>query len=134
MKVGYSKARLTLNLFLSVCWTIAGILNIRNSDSIFNWRFILYSILILSYWVIFLFQYLRKYFKINDYEIVLYGLRNKTINFNELVEIKFFADEYIFADKKQKIVIAKSLIDKEMLIKFEEKFLFVKSNFKQIKG
>ena len=83
----------------------------------------------LLYWVIIIFQYMNKYFEIDENSIVLMELKRKKIDFKDLTEIKYFGGDYIFKDNKTTITITKSQINKDQIESFEQIFNTIKLKF-----
>ena len=129
MKVGFSKTKMNLNLFLAICWTIMAFINIKDAENLIDWKPIFYIILMLLYWVIIVFQYMNKYFEIDENSIVLMELKRKKIDFKDLTEIKYFGGDYIFKDNKTTITITKSQINKDQIESFEQIFNTIKLKF-----
>lgn len=128
MTINYSKKRLYFNLFLGILWLFIGASYFKGEEKIM-WHHYGFLIIGILYLASFIFEFFKKYFRITDYEIVLFGFISKKINFKELVEIKYFAGDYIFKAKNQSITIVKSQIDKNQLEELEKIFNDVKSNF-----
>lgn len=128
MTVNYSKKRLFFNLFLGILWFFIGASYLVGKEKPMwhHYGFVVVGLLYLS---TFFFEFFKKYFKITSQEIVLFGLKNKKIAFKDLVEIKYFAGDYILKDKNQSITIVKSQIDKNQLEDFENMWNEVKSTF-----
>lgn len=106
MTVNYSKKRLFFNLFLGVLWFFIGASYLVGEEKLM-WHHYGFVVIGLLYLSTFLFEFFKKYFKITSQEIVLFGLKNKKIAFKDLVEIKYFAGDYILKDKNQSITIVK---------------------------
>ncbi|WDT67662.1 hypothetical protein [Cloacibacterium sp. TD35] len=128
MTVNYSKKRLFFNLFLGILWFFIGA-NYLFGEEKLMWHHYGFLVVGLLYLSTFLFEFFKKYFKITSQEIVLFGLKNKKIAFKDLVEIKYFAGDYIVKDRNQSITIVKSQIDKNQLEDFENMWNEVKSTF-----
>ena len=129
MKVEFSKAKMNLNLFLAFCWTIVAFININNAENLLDWKVIFYIILMLFYWAIIIFQFVSKYFEIDENSIVLMELKRKKIDFKDLIDIKYFGGDYIFKDNKKTITITKSQINRNQIESFEQIFNTIKLKF-----
>lgn len=128
MTVNYSKKRLFFNLFLGILWLFIGASYLLGEEKLL-WHHYGFLIVGLLYLWIFLLEFFKKYFKITSQEIVLFGLKNRKIDFKDLLEIKYFAGDYVFKDKNKSITIVKSQIDKNQLEDFEKIWNEVKSAF-----
>lgn len=128
MTVNYSKKRLFFNLFLGILWFFIGASYLVGEEKQM-WHHYGFVVIGLLYLSTFLFEFFKKYFKITSQEIVLFGLKNKKIAFKDLVEIKYFAGDYILKDKNQSITIVKTQIEKNQLEDFENMWNEVKSTF-----
>ncbi|GGP02544.1 hypothetical protein GCM10010992_07350 [Cloacibacterium rupense] len=128
MTVNYSKKRLFFNLFLGILWLFIGASYLLGEEKLL-WHHYGFLIVGLLYLWIFLLEFFKKYFKITSQEIVLFGLKNRKIDFKDLLEIKYFAGDYVFKDKNKSITIVKSQIDKNQLEDFEKIWNEVKSTF-----
>lgn len=128
MTVNYSKKRLFFNLFLGILWFFIGASYLVGEEKQM-WHHYGFLVIGLLYLSTFLFEFFKKYFKITSQEIVLFGLKNKKIAFKDLVEIKYFAGDYILKDKNQSITIVKTQIEKNQLEDFENMWNEVKSTF-----
>ena len=129
MRVGFSKSKMNLNLFLAVCWTIIAFLKIKDAGNLIDWQPVFYVILMILYWSIIIFQMVNKYFEIDENGITLMELKRKNINFKDLTEIKYLAGDYIFKDQNKTISITQSQINKDHLESFKQIFNEVKLKF-----
>ena len=130
MKFEYSKLKIRSNLFLTIVWTFISVVQIYYKENIFSWWSLLFLFLIIVFWTNFIFILIKKYFEIDDDKIVLMGLRNKTIEFKNLSEIKFYGGEYVFKDSRNnKIEISKQWINEKKIPLFDERFQKLKNDF-----
>lgn len=129
MKVGFSKSKININLFLAICWTIMAFLKIKDSGNLIDWQPVFYLVLMVLYWAIIVYQYVNKYFEIDESSITLMELKRKKINFKDLTEIKYFGGDYIFKDQNKTIRITQSQINKDYLERFQHIFNEVKLKF-----
>lgn len=119
MTVNYSKKRLFFNLFLGILWLFIGASYLVGEEKLM-WHHYGFLIIGLLYLWAFLLEFFKKYFKITSQEIILFGLKNRKIDFKDLVKIKYFAGDYILKDKNNSIIIVKSQIDKNQLEDFKK--------------
>ena len=125
MKFAYSKKVLFFFFIMGVLWTGIG-LNYFYIDKKLEWN--VYATLILGtfYIVTFLYKYSQKYFEITEGKIKINSVPKNEIDINEINEVKYYANDYIFKTTDKTLKIAKSQINKTQLLEFEIFFKNIK--------
>lgn len=118
MKFSYSKKRLYINLILGFLWFGIGLSYFFTNEKI-RWNVYVNIILGIIYIAMFVYDYTQKYFEITKDKIKIKSIPEKQIEIDKIIEVKYFADEYIFKTANKTLKIMKSQIKKEQLPEFE---------------
>jgi hypothetical protein len=133
MKVAYSNGRLFFNLLMGFFWIGTRIVNFMGDDK-FKWLDYAFLVFGIAYLIGFFIEYYMKYFSYDELEITLFGWRKKTIQWKDLIELKYFAGTYTFRTLDNTIAINKSTMNKKARLDFENCFQQIKLNFENLKA
>lgn len=122
MKFSYSNKRLFLNLILGIIWLGIGISYFFEKNAEIKYKPYFLIILGLLYILLFSYDFYKKYFEISKESIKINSIPTKEINLNELIEVKYYADDFIFRTPNKSIKIVKSQINQKQLPEFENFF------------
>lgn len=130
MKFSYANKRLYLNLVLGILWTIIGSSYFFEKENM-KWNHYLFIAIGLLYLTIFGYEYLHKYFEINNEKIRLFSVPQEEIKISDIEEVKYYADEYTFKTKNKSLKIVKSQINKTQRSEFENFFTHLQTDLKK---
>ena len=85
-----------------------------------KWYFYPTLILGIIYLGIYVYEFQLNYIEISENKIIINSLPRKELNLNEIIDIKYFAGDYILSTPNNSIKIIKSQISKEYISEFEE--------------
>lgn len=119
MKFPFSKKSVNKNLYLGILWIIIAIIYLLAYDNV-KWYFYPTLILGIIYLGIYVYEFQLNYIEISENKIIINSLPRKELNLNEIIDIKYFAGDYILSTPNNSIKIIKSQISKEHISEFEE--------------
>lgn len=119
MKFPFSKKSVNKNLYLGILWIIIAIIYLLAYDNV-KWYFYPTLILGIIYLGIYVYEFQLNYIEISENKIIINSLPRKELNLNEIIDIKYFAGDYILSTPNNSIKIIKSQISKEYISEFEE--------------
>jgi len=114
MKIQYTKKRLRFNLAFGVVWGILGLAGIFFEEE-GNWGMYGYLVVSILYFGLYFYQRANQYLNISNGNIKLNDLFGKKIAFNDIIQIKKFAGDYIIKTKNKELTINTQIIDPESL-------------------
>lgn len=130
MKYSFTTKKLALNLILGCIWTFLGISKLLTAPELklLDSLFLFLGIFYLSY---FLYEYVKKYFEVTSEKITVFSIPAKEVNLSELVEAKYYADDYTFKTAGKTLKIIKSQIKKSQRDEFDHFFNRLKDKLDQ---
>lgn len=131
LEFAFSNRRLYMNLILGILWLGIGISYFFEQDEKLKYKPYFVTILGILYIVLFLYDYTQKYFEITKDKIKINSIPSKEINLNEVIEVKYYADDYTFKTSNRSLKIVKSQINKKQLPEFENFFTELQSKIKK---
>ncbi len=126
MKITYKKTYLRKNLYLGIVWLAMGIFQLFLMKDQW-WLGLGWIVLSLMFIVAFLYQRKQKYITITDdyiKENKPFGKRMKT---SEIIDIKYFSEDYIIKSETEEIRINSNYIDEVSLDIVKNKLLTLKN-------
>jgi hypothetical protein len=113
MKIHYTRRRIRHSLVFGILWLALGLTaTLFNSNNIFNYGYLLIGCIYLG---THLFERKKQYLTIENGVLIKNQLKPKTIELNEIKQIKLFAGDYILKTDTSEMTINTELIEKESL-------------------
>lgn len=119
-----------ISFILGVFWLIIAWMDYEAKDKI-DWSFYGKIIIGVLYILITIYEYHYKYIEISNDLIFRNSIPKLEIVVSDLIEVKYFAGDYIFKSKNKRIEIVKNQINKTQLKEFEKKFNVLKTSVEE---
>ena len=94
---------------------------------VIDWHFYGKLLIGISYFILFYYEYRYKFIEITEDSIFRNSIPTLEIQTTDLIEVKYFAGDYIFKSKNKRINVAKKQINQIQLEGFENHFNLLKA-------
>ena len=119
-----------ISFLLGIFWLIIAWMDYEAKDKI-DWSFYGKIIIGVLYILITIYEYYYKYIEISNDLIYRNSIPKLEIVVSDLIEVKYFAGDYIFKSKNKRIEIVKKQINTNKLKEFEKKFNVLKTSVEE---
>lgn len=119
-----------ISFLLGIFWLIIAWMDYEAKDKI-DWSFYGKIIIGVLYILITIYEYYYKYIEISNDLIYRNSIPKLEIVVSDLIEVKYFAGDYIFKSKNKRIEIVKKQINTTQLKEFEKKFNVLKTSVEE---
>jgi hypothetical protein len=114
-----------ISILLGMFWLIIAWMDYETKDKI-DWSFYGKIIIGLFYILITIYEYYYKYIEFSNDIIYRNSIPKLKIVVSDLIEVNYFAGDYIFKSKNKRIDIVKNQINTIQLKEFEDRFNLLK--------
>lgn len=114
------------NLLLGFLWVVMSLTEYCVGEVI-DWHFYGKLLIGISYFILFYYEYRYKFIEITEDSIFRNSIPTLEIQTTDLIEVKYFAGDYIFKSKNKRIEVVKKQINQIQLEAFENHFNLLKA-------
>lgn len=114
------------NLLLGFLWVVMSLTEYCVGEVI-DWHFYGKLLIGISYFILFYYEYRYKFIEITEDSIFRNSIPTLEIQATDLIEVKYFAGDYIFKSKNKRIEVVKKQINQIQLEAFENRFNLLKA-------
>lgn len=114
------------NLLLGFLWVVMSLTEYCVGEVI-DWHFYGKLLIGISYFILFYYEYRYKFIEITEDSIFRNSIPTLEIQATDLIEVKYFAGDYIFKSKNKRIEVVKKQINQIQLEAFENHFNLLKA-------
>ena len=114
------------NLLLGFLWVVMSLTEYCVGEAI-DWHFYGKLLIGISYFILFYYEYRYKFIEITEDSIFRNSIPTLELQATDLIEVKYFAGDYIFKSKNKRIEVVKKQINEIQLEAFENRFNLLKA-------